>query len=91
MRERWIVTRLGQRVRLVGDITLRETGLLEWTCAHGVGHPILGSVKWLDLHGPAGARGAWGIHGCDGCCAHEYWNTVPYVAKGYLTLRLTRL
>lgn len=47
----------------------RETGLVEVLCEHGVGHPHPDSVAWLDEHGPPGAKGAWGSHGCDGCCS----------------------
>ena len=47
----------------------RETYLLEVICEHGVGHPVPGSVSHMDRHGPPGARGTWGVHGCDGCCA----------------------
>lgn len=47
---------------------LRETGLIERTCRHGVGHPDPDSARWLNEHGPSGARGSWGVHGCDGCC-----------------------
>ena len=43
-------------------------GLVEAVCEHGVGHPIPESVKYLDAHGPIGARGTWDTHGCDGCC-----------------------
>lgn len=49
-------------------VSRRETGLLEATCLHGIGHPIRESIEWMEEHGPAGARGAWGVHGCDGCC-----------------------
>ncbi len=38
---------------------LRMSGLIERTCAHGVGHPDPDSLAWL---------GGDGIHGCDGCC-----------------------
>ena len=89
-KERWIRTRFGQRVRLVGDITVRESGLLEWTCEHGVGHPLHKSVTWLEAHGPEGAKRTWGIHGCDGCCAHEWWDLTPQVAFGILSLVLER-
>lgn len=41
-------------------LLLRETGLVEKLCKHGVGHPV-GHVKaW---------NPTWmGVHGCDGCC-----------------------
>lgn len=48
-------------------LLLRETGLVEGVCEHGVGHPIPESAAYKDLqHGHA--KGTWGVHGCDGCC-----------------------
>jgi hypothetical protein len=47
---------------------LRETGLVERICEHGVGHPDPDSRAYFDEYGPIGSRGAWGVHGCDGCC-----------------------
>ena len=41
----------------------RETGLIEWVCEHGVGHPDMDSVHKMGNE--------WGIHGCDGCCSLE--------------------
>lgn len=41
--------------------TVRETGLLEDICKHGVGHP---NEDWLMDH----HENHWAIHGCDGCC-----------------------
>lgn len=49
----------------------RETSLLEVICAHGCGHPIPESVVWMDGVGPPGAKGSWGVHGCDGCCSEQ--------------------
>lgn len=46
---------------------LRETGLIERTCRHGVGHPDPDSAAWMDRR--YGHRaGTWSTHGCDGCC-----------------------
>lgn len=48
-------------------MNLRETGLIERLCEHGVGHPDPDSAAWLDRqhkHKP----GTWSVHGCDGCC-----------------------
>jgi hypothetical protein len=39
-----------------------DTGLMERTCPHGIGHP--------DPDG-AGSPGYIGEHGCDGCCTWE--------------------
>lgn len=47
----------------------RSTGLLEVECSHGTGHPIPESIEWMDAFGPPGAKGSWGIHGCDGDCS----------------------
>ena len=41
--------------------TVRESGLVEDICEHGVGHP---NRQWLDHHPKSGLS----IHGCDGCC-----------------------
>lgn len=46
---------------------LRETGLVEHPCEHGVGHPCPDSAAYFDRaldHKP----GTWSVHGCDGCC-----------------------
>ena len=51
----------------------RASGLVEHVCQHGVGHPAIGSVLWLDRAGPEGAKGSWGTHGCDGCCRAPAW------------------
>lgn len=46
---------------------VRETGLIEDVCKHGIGHPNKASIKEMDKK-YKGSKGAWGIHGCDGCC-----------------------
>ena len=46
---------------------VRESGLVEDICKHGVGH---GNVGWLELHDSDG-KGESGIHGCCGCCGEE--------------------
>ena len=50
---------------------LRETGLVERMCEHGVGHPDPDSAKWMNENAWEGSRGSWGMHGCDGCCLPE--------------------
>ena len=40
---------------------IRETGLVERVCPHGIGHP---DPDWLK-----GKPSHWGVHGCDGCCS----------------------
>ncbi len=51
-------------------VQLRETGLVERACAHGVGHPDPDSVAFFDRMGWRG----YDIHGCCGCC-HSIDNT----------------
>jgi len=47
---------------------LRETGLVERICPHGIGHPDPDSVAYFNRRG----EGAYlGVHGCDGCCTPE--------------------
>ena len=47
---------------------VRASGLVEWQCEHGVGHPDQSSVITLTyLTGQTG----WGIHGCDRCCMRD--------------------
>jgi len=48
----------------------RETGLIEHICEHGVGHPAIGSVDWMNKQTD---QDGWGIHGCDGCCHDKDW------------------
>lgn len=50
-------------------ITVRETGLVERMCPHGVGHPDPDSVVWMEENAGDGNKGTWGVHGCDGCCS----------------------
>ena len=45
-------------------IILRETGLIERRCEHGVGHPDPDSVDFFLRTVGEG----WDVHGCDGCC-----------------------
>lgn len=50
---------------------LRETGLTERLCEHGVGHPDPDSAAYFNrlLNHPPGT---WETHGCDSCC-HGKW------------------
>jgi hypothetical protein len=45
---------------------VRETGLHEWVCKHGIGHPNLGgsAKKFSEDEG-------WDVHGCDRCCSEQ--------------------
>jgi len=56
-------------------IRLDKYGIMERTCAHGVGHPDSDSLDWLHRHydDRIGKRNveALGIHGCDGCCFRD--------------------
>jgi hypothetical protein len=45
-------------------MVLRESGLVERLCVHGVGHPDPDSVAYFDRHEVRGID----VHGCDGCC-----------------------
>lgn len=47
--------------------TIRESGLVEDVCDHGIGHP---NAQWLAKHDPKGKKG-FNVHGCDGCCGRE--------------------
>lgn len=47
---------------------LRETGLVERICEHGVAHPDPDSLAFFERCG----FDALGVHGCDGCCAGSY-------------------
>jgi len=50
--------------------TIRSSGLLEWVCEHGVGHPDFKSAEVLaETHNDK--VDTWLIHGCDGCCQHK--------------------
>jgi hypothetical protein len=44
---------------------IRETGLVERMCPHGVGHPDPDSVAFIKS---ATGEECWSVHGCDGCC-----------------------
>lgn len=46
-------------------MVLRESGLVERTCKHGIGHPDPDSLAWMTRMFGEG----YGIHGCDRCCA----------------------
>jgi hypothetical protein len=52
---------------------IRETGLIEWQCEHGVGHPDMKSIKEMDIKYGKGSEGTWGVHGCceDNCCSRD--------------------
>jgi len=57
----------------------RETGLMEFQCIHGVGHPAAQSAHFLDvIHGDK--KGTWSIHGCDGCCGREDFPELRYIS-----------
>jgi hypothetical protein len=57
------------------NVIIRETGLLEWTCEHGCGHPLSSSAKAMAKaygHEP----GTWLTHGCDGCCSSDEFKRI---------------
>ena len=47
------------------DQIIRENGVVEDICKHGVGHPNLEYLKIFPKDG---------IHGCDGCCCQNMEN-----------------
>ena len=62
---------------------VRDSGIVEHVCKHGVGHPVPASAKETALKYRAWEREdtfygrmpkkkdcirAWNVHGCDGCC-----------------------
>lgn len=49
--------------RVKADL-IRETGVLERLCPHGIGHAVGHIIpgRWKD------PKYASGVHGCDGCC-----------------------
>jgi hypothetical protein len=51
-------------VMLDWPMQLRETGLIERVCPHGIGHPDPDSAQYFDDTVGSG----FGVHGCDGCC-----------------------
>ena len=58
----------------------RDTGLMEFVCIHGVGHPAAQSAAFLDsLYLKEGQRGCWSVHGCDGCCGRDDMPDVKYI------------
>ena len=60
----------------------RASGLVEWKCEHGIGHPDLYSASVMDkLHGHK--SGTWGIHGCceHNCCSRKDFPGSEYPRK----------
>ena len=55
--------------------SVRENGLIEIVCQHGVGHPskLLTNPKYY-----------YGVHGCDGCCDTEEWRLAEQRAAASL-------
>lgn len=54
---------MGKGIGMKWTKTTRASGLIEWICEHGVGHPDDRSVMKMGEY--------WGIHGCDGCCSRD--------------------
>lgn len=48
---------------------IRASGLVEWVCNHGVGHPLPESSRLLYLKTD---NSSWDVHGCDGCCKIKF-------------------
>lgn len=53
----------------------RETGLMEFVCKHGVGHPARDSIRFFENNGVS----SLGVHGCDGCCQREDFPDIKYI------------
>lgn len=55
---------------MIWTVTRRVTGLLEWVCEHGVGHPdpLCARAVAKALKQP---EEVWQVHGCDGCCGRD--------------------
>ncbi len=47
---------------------VRENGLVEDICEHGIGHP---NEEFLNTHPKITKRLCLDIHGCDGCCVEK--------------------
>lgn len=44
-----------------------DTGVMERTCVHGIGHPDIDHLRYVMSVDPETAK--WqSVHGCDGCC-----------------------
>ena len=49
---------------------IRESGLIEWECEHGIGHPDEVSAQIIaDKFGHSVET--WMTHGCDSCCSRD--------------------
>ena len=57
---------------------IRESGLVEDICKHGVGHP---NIEWLKKQDAWGKFG-FAVHGCDGCCNKEMKELIKKSKKG---------
>ena len=56
-------------------VVRRESGLLEYICPHGVGHPLFASAtKVAKKH--KHNLSSWLTHGCDGCCKSEEFQKI---------------
>jgi len=49
---------------------MRLTGLMEWVCTHGVGHPDHVSAAMVAEKTDHNVD-VWLSHGCDGCCGRD--------------------
>lgn len=58
-------------------ILRRETGLMEFICTHGVGHPSKDSARVIAKRYGHEAS-VWEDHGCCGCCGIEDFPDVSF-------------
>jgi hypothetical protein len=63
----------------------RESGLREYTCEHGCGHPDYVSAAKV-AHHYSHPINVWLTHGCDGCCSrNDFPGHRPKPSKGKKT------
>ena len=63
-------------------ILRRETGLMEFVCKHGVGHPAKDSARVIAKR-YGHEDWVWQSHGCCGCCGVEDFPDVCFDLETY--------
>jgi len=64
----------------------RDSGLMEFICQHGVGHPVASSAHYLSFLWQD-KDDNWSVHGCDGCCGREDFPDIEYIPARLLVVR----
>ena len=69
-KETWIP--ICEHIKMKWTKCNRASGLLEWVCEHGVGHPDYESAKKTSKRYKHSIK-LWMIHGCceDNCCSRD--------------------